>query len=142
MSLHNPHPASHRIEPQAGTLMDPQLALDPNPILPVPNLSLRYREPSLATYTQSLDPQFTPLLPGIQVLGRSSDCTIQLKHSGVTRFHAIIIGNDDRTVFIFHDLGSLNGTICEGHRVTRMRLLPEKELYIGPFTLRLCMPTV
>jgi diguanylate cyclase (GGDEF)-like protein len=49
-------------------------------------------------------------------LGRGGSCSIHLMDQGISRTHAIIIRKGD--TYILEDLGSRNGTYCQGTRVT------------------------
>lgn len=75
------------------------------------------------------------LKSGIQSIGRSPECAIQLKHNGVTRLHALIQGDPDGQLFIYQDLGSLNGTFLNKDKVARALLCEGDVLSIGPYTL-------
>ena len=58
-----------------------------------------------------------PLTSEAKVIGRRSECTIQLLHKSVSRKHAEVSlsGNE---VGLLNDLGSSNGTCVNGNRVT------------------------
>jgi two-component system cell cycle response regulator len=55
------------------------------------------------------------------VLGRSDDADLRLLDEGVSRRHAAIILERDRVVL--EDLGSANGTFCNGLRISDARVL-------------------
>ena len=55
------------------------------------------------------------------VLGRSDDADLRLIDDGVSRRHAAVILERDRVVL--KDLGSANGTFCNGSRISDARVL-------------------
>jgi two-component system, cell cycle response regulator len=57
------------------------------------------------------------------VLGRSDDVDLRLIDEGVSRRHAIVTLQDGRV--ILKDLGSVNGTYCNGHRISDDRVLDD-----------------
>lgn len=63
-------------------------------------------------------------------IGRRSDCNLSLKYEGVSRVHARITHQDG--AFFVEDLGSSNGTLLRGQRITRHRLTHGDILQFGP----------
>ncbi len=69
------------------------------------------------------------------LLGRHSDCDIQLRSNTVSRRHARITRTSEG--YFLEDLGSGNGTFLNGKRVSeKVRLEPDDRIRIGPFRLR------
>ncbi len=66
-------------------------------------------------------------------IGRSPDCDIFLDDVTVSRRHAIV--TDDGGRFVIEDLGSLNGTFLNRHRIERAPLSEDDELQIGKYRL-------
>lgn len=64
-----------------------------------------------------------PLRAGENILGRGTDAHVRLVGSGVSRRHARIVVSAER-VFI-EDLGSKNGTVVRGERITTSRALAD-----------------
>ena len=63
------------------------------------------------------DAREIPLMEGANVIGREPDAGIRIDSPGVSRHHArIVVANGAATV---EDLGSKNGTILNGHPITR-----------------------
>src|SRR4051812_33856883 len=56
------------------------------------------------------------IVPGENVLGRSADVHLVVEDEGVSRRHVRIVENAD--VHILMDLGSRNGTILNGERIS------------------------
>jgi hypothetical protein len=66
-------------------------------------------------------------------IGRSPDCEIFLDDVTVSRKHAVLTQRDDG--FFIEDLGSLNGTFLNRHRIESGRLNDGDELQIGKYRL-------
>ncbi|MHC4618087.1 MAG: ATP-binding protein [Planctomycetota bacterium] len=69
-------------------------------------------------------------------LGRGSNCDVVLEHDTVSRVHARIY-RDPFGRWIVEDLGSHNGVLIEGQRITAHVVLPGQEINILPFLLSL-----
>jgi predicted component of type VI protein secretion system len=69
------------------------------------------------------------------VIGRSSDATLKIKSSRISRNHCEI--DQFEGELTVRDLESSNGTYVNGHRIAEVTYLsPGDELRIGPLTLR------
>jgi pSer/pThr/pTyr-binding forkhead associated (FHA) protein len=73
------------------------------------------------------------LEPGVAHLGRAEDNDLVLTDIGVSRRHARILVQANGVWL--EDLGSGNGTYCQGQRVTRRALKTGDEILVDPFTL-------
>jgi CheY-like chemotaxis protein len=72
------------------------------------------------------------------IMGRGSDCDVCLFDTALSRHHCRLLWRDDR--LLVEDLGSRNGTVVNGKKVTEPRVLAEGDsLSIGAsvFTVRL-----
>ncbi len=68
------------------------------------------------------------------LIGRSPDCEIFLDDVTVSRKHAVLHHRDD--AFVIEDLGSLNGTYVNRHRIEEPEQLSDgDELQIGKYRL-------
>jgi hypothetical protein len=66
-------------------------------------------------------------------IGRSPDCEIFLDDVTVSRKHAVLTQRDGK--FVIEDLGSLNGTFLNRHRIETAELNDGDELQIGKYRL-------
>jgi hypothetical protein len=66
-------------------------------------------------------------------IGRSPDCEIFLDDVTVSRKHAVLTQRDG--TFVIEDLGSLNGTFLNRHRIESAELNDGDELQIGKYRL-------
>jgi pSer/pThr/pTyr-binding forkhead associated (FHA) protein len=64
-------------------------------------------------------------------VGRSPDCDIFLDDVTVSRTHAVIAQQGGR--FTIEDLGSLNGTFLNRHRIEQAPLTDDDEVQIGKY---------
>jgi pSer/pThr/pTyr-binding forkhead associated (FHA) protein len=74
-----------------------------------------------------------PLAGERTLIGRSPDCEIFLDDVTVSRKHAVLHRRDD--AFVIEDLGSLNGTFLNKHRIETGELTDNDELQIGKYRL-------
>ena len=75
------------------------------------------------------DGRHYPLGVGATVIGRGDQATIRLADVGASRQHARLDYDGDRVVLT--DLGSANGLLVNGHRITAVTLRPGDEIMIG-----------
>lgn len=74
-------------------------------------------------------PRVAHLSPGSNVIGRGTDCDLQLLDQGVSRRHADVhIADGQATVY---DLGSTNGTSVNGHSVRSQQLQHGDVIRVG-----------
>jgi DNA-binding winged helix-turn-helix (wHTH) protein len=74
------------------------------------------------------------LAPGENLIGRATDSALFIDHSSVSRRHARILVNPSGAVL--EDLGSKNGTLLRGKRITRAERLSDKDsIEIGPASM-------
>jgi hypothetical protein len=74
-----------------------------------------------------------PLAIGSTVIGRGDQATLRLPDVGISRRHARI--DYDGTQVVLTDLGSTNGSMVNGQRVSAVALNPGDMLQIGTTTL-------
>lgn len=76
-----------------------------------------------------------PLMEGANVIGRADDAAIQIEAPGISRHHVrIVVAGSEATV---EDLGSKNGTLLNGVRITApCRLADGDEIRLGTIALR------
>lgn len=67
------------------------------------------------------------------VIGRSPECDIFLDDVTVSRRHAELVGTGGR--FLIRDLGSLNGTFVNRHRIEETGLEDDDEVQIGKYRM-------
>ena len=70
-----------------------------------------------------------PLPKGRSVIGRGSDADVTLDDTGASRHHAQILWDGRRAEL--DDLGSTNGTLLNGQRITKVALPPDSVIEIG-----------
>jgi adenylate cyclase len=69
------------------------------------------------------------------LIGRSLGCDLPLSHATVSRRHAEVLCNGEE-VWV-RDLGSSNGTLVNGSRVTETTLVPDDKITFGEVAFRL-----
>jgi DNA-binding winged helix-turn-helix (wHTH) protein len=70
------------------------------------------------------------LAEGRTFVGRDRDCTVRVDSHTVSRRHALIVVTADETTIA--DLGSKNGTLVNGHRITQPMVLRDSdEIHVG-----------
>ncbi|MCZ7587778.1 MAG: FHA domain-containing protein [Gaiella sp.] len=67
------------------------------------------------------------------LIGRSPDCDVFLDDVTVSRRHAEIVREDD--AYVIRDLGSLNGTFVNRHRIESAELADDDEVQIGKYRM-------
>ena len=72
-----------------------------------------------------------PLQGESTTVGRSPDCDIFLDDVTVSRRHSVITASGDG--FVIEDLGSLNGTFLNRHRIEQASLTDDDEVQIGKY---------
>lgn len=74
-----------------------------------------------------------PLVPPGILIGRGADADLRLNDPGVSRRHALITvaGTPDRPVVTIEDLGSTNGIIVNGARVSKTALREGARIELG-----------
>ena len=72
------------------------------------------------------------------LIGRSPDCHVFLDDVTVSRRHAEIIHQDGR--YEIRDLGSLNGTFVNRHRIENAVLTTDDEVQIGKYRMTFLLP--
>lgn len=70
-----------------------------------------------------------PLTKGRTVIGRGSDADITLADAGTSRRHVEILWDGERAMV--RDLGSTNGTLVDGQKVSEAPLPPDSIITIG-----------
>ncbi len=71
--------------------------------------------------------------PSVTKIGRGERCHISLDDPKVSRMHAVIERENDELTIV--DLGSNEGTLVDGKKVTKARLVQGDRVAIGPFEL-------
>ncbi|MEO2087987.1 MAG: FHA domain-containing protein [Gemmataceae bacterium] len=72
----------------------------------------------------------------ILLVGRAEECDVKLNSKKISRRHCVIAQVNDHLVV--RDLGSTNGVLINGVRMTEGRLDPGDELTIGNFRYQVC----
>jgi hypothetical protein len=72
------------------------------------------------------------------LIGRSPDCDVFLDDVTVSRRHAEIALEDD--AYVIRDLGSLNGTFVNRHRIESSVLADDDEVQIGKYRMTFLLP--
>lgn len=83
--------------------------------------------------------QVIPLTGQELLIGRGSECSLILDEPGVSRAHARIVPENEE--FQLEDLGSTNGVVVGGQRVSRHCLQPGDILRLGSALLKFDRPT-
>ncbi len=72
------------------------------------------------------------------LIGRSPDCDVFLDDVTVSRRHAEIVHEGD--AYVIRDLGSLNGTFVNRHRIESSALADDDEVQIGKYRMTFLLP--
>jgi len=101
--------------------------------------------PAFAWFGETLQLRLIPLDPGqnaeialdrpIILIGRNEECDVALESRKISRKHCIIAVLPDQ--LIIRDLGSTNGILVNGKKLTEARLLQGDELELGGVRFRL-----
>ncbi|MBA2293892.1 MAG: FHA domain-containing protein [Actinobacteria bacterium] len=67
------------------------------------------------------------------LIGRSPDCHVFLDDVTVSRKHAEIVRDDE--TYVIRDLGSLNGTFVNRHRIESVELQADDEVQVGKYRM-------
>lgn len=123
-------------EPEPQPAPDREMTTDPTPRphpVPVPEPDRPPDRPVPGRPWLELGPLVHPLLVERTVLGRDPSAGIVLDDPGVSRRHAeVVVARDgERLVAMVADLGSTNGTLVEGQRITTWQLGEGDRLVIG-----------
>ncbi len=96
------------------------------PVVRAPEVQVEVREPGRS-------PRRIPVSGAPIRIGRAPECELVLRDSRVSRRHARLTARDG--VLVLTDLGSTNGTLVNGHRVTEVALGAGDRIQIGETTL-------
>ena len=77
--------------------------------------------------------QMYKLDKAIMMMGRGDKADLRLVDDGISRDHARIVNENGQ--FVLEDLGSTNGTYCNGTRVTRQALSEGDKILLGSTTI-------
>jgi hypothetical protein len=72
------------------------------------------------------------------LIGRSPDCHVFLDDVTVSRRHAEIVHEGEK--YVIRDLGSLNGTFVNRHRIESAELAADDEVQIGKYRMTFLLP--
>jgi hypothetical protein len=96
------------------------------PVVRAPSVELEIREPGR-------NPRRIPVAGGQIRIGRGPECELVLRDSRVSRRHARLAARDG--MLILTDLGSTNGTMVNGHRVSEVVLGAGDRIELGETSL-------
>jgi len=96
------------------------------PVVRGPRVEIEVQEPGRA-------PRRVPMSGRPIRIGRGPECELVLRDSGVSRRHARLSARDG--VLILTDLGSTNGTMVNGHRITEVALGAGDRIELGGSSL-------
>jgi hypothetical protein len=96
------------------------------PVVRAPSIELEIREPGRS-------PRRIPVAGGPIRIGRGPECELVLRDSRVSRRHVRLAARDG--VLILTDLGSTNGTMVNGHRVSEVALGAGDRIELGETSL-------
>ena len=128
-------PGEAEVDAAVSPTSDPVAGTDPAdggtrvyeiPVVRGPNVELEIREPGQR-------PRRIPVSGAPIHVGRGAECELVLRDSRVSRRHARLVARDG--VLVLTDLGSTNGTMVNGHRVSEMVLGAGDRIELGESTL-------
>jgi hypothetical protein len=96
------------------------------PVVKSPDVVLEVHEPGRAAHS-------VPISGAPMRIGRAPECELVLRDSSVSRRHARVFARDG--VLILTDLGSTNGTLVNGNRITEVALGAGDRIQIGESSL-------
>jgi len=96
------------------------------PVVRSPDVVIEVQEPGR-------EPRQVPVSGAPIKIGRAPECDIVLRDSGVSRRHARLFARDG--VLILTDLGSTNGTLVNGNRITEVALGAGDRIQLGTSSL-------
>jgi pSer/pThr/pTyr-binding forkhead associated (FHA) protein len=117
--------------PEAAAVPDPEPAASPTPKGPVPEIQLSLSDKLLGTFS---------LAKGELTVGRNPGNDILIENAGVSRRHAVIKWNGDRTTI--EDMGSANGIFVNGKRIMTHELREGDEIVIVKHRMSFHLPKV
>ena len=74
------------------------------------------------------------IVKDLVVVGRKEDCDLRLEHKSVSKMHCVLVKTDG--LLLLRDLGSTNGTRVNGTRVRRAALLPNDQVSVAHYKVR------
>ena len=92
----------------------------PSPGQPSSNRPSSKKAPALISLSY---PESNHALSGRSTIGRNPSSDIRLRHSSVSRQHAVVERRNDRTLIV-SDVGSSNGTYINGRKITHGKAYP------------------
>ena len=72
------------------------------------------------------------------VIGRGREADLALADATISRAHAAV--GFDENGFYVEDLGSTNGTVVNGARISKQRLKNDDEIQMGTLVIRVSLP--
>jgi len=92
---------------------------------------------SLYMFKDNGEPKVFQIEPGKTVIGRREDCELRIPLGEISRRHAELIVTENTATL--RDLGSVNGTYVNNHRISEQELSPGDHIIIGPvvFTVQI-----
>ena len=103
------------------------------PCSPQPARNARYAPSGRRSRLVASDGRTYPLAIGSIVIGRGEQATLRLPDVGISRRHARI--DFDGAQAVLTDLGSTNGTMVNGQRISAIALNPGDLIQVGTTTL-------
>ena len=93
--------------------------------------------PSMMFVSGPLAGKMLPLAAGSVTMGRLAGCDVQLRDVRVSREHCRVWFDPSVRSYMIADLGSANGTMVDGLKLTREQLLlGDEEIVVGKSTMK------